>query len=230
MSKENELEIFKSDEFGEVRALLINGKHYFCASDVAKTLGYAKPNNAINTHCMAITKHDISTKYGNIIEMAFIPEEDILLLINKNRKLSSVQKIKIIEEFKNIGIISKSYIPVISRKEIEFGEKIEEILEIAFSKVKNYVDENNANLITKVIKQYPILDYKIDFYLPFFHIGIEYDESQHEYKINDDNKRQKEIEEHFNNNNSYINFIRVKEGKENQFIGEFIGNLMTFSL
>ena len=27
-----------------------------------------------------------------------------------------------------------------------------------------------------------------------------------------------------------INYIRVKEGKENQFIGEFIGNLMNFSL
>ena len=40
----------------------------------------------------------------------------------------------------------------------------------------------------------------------------------------------KEIEKYFEDNDSSINIIRVKEGKENQFNGEFIGNLMNFSL
>lgn len=47
----NELEIFKNEEFGEIRTALINDKAYFCGNDVAKALGYAKPNNAVSTHC-----------------------------------------------------------------------------------------------------------------------------------------------------------------------------------
>lgn len=223
------LEVFNDEEFGKIRTLLIDEKPYFCASDVAKALGYSNPNKAVNDHCRAIVKRPIKIS-GKMQDINFIPEEDIALLISRNRKLSSIQKNKIIEELKNNGVISKSYIPVISRKEIEFGEKIEKILEIAFNKVKDYVDENNANIITELIRQYPVLNYKIDFYLPFFHIGIEYDEKEHKYKTEDDDKRQKDIEQYFDNNNSYINFIRVKEGNENQFIGEFIGNLMTFSL
>ncbi|MCR0428123.1 hypothetical protein MKA34_23255, partial [[Clostridium] innocuum] len=36
-----ELQIFKNDEFGEVRTTIIDGKPYFCGSDVAKALGYS---------------------------------------------------------------------------------------------------------------------------------------------------------------------------------------------
>ena len=73
----NTLEIFKNEEFGEVRTLLIEDKPYFCASDVAKALGYAKPNNAISTHCRATLKQGIATKQGNYSEMIFIPEGDV---------------------------------------------------------------------------------------------------------------------------------------------------------
>lgn len=47
----NKLEIFKNEEFGEVRTSIIDGKPYFCGSDVAKALGYARPNEAVSTHC-----------------------------------------------------------------------------------------------------------------------------------------------------------------------------------
>ncbi len=33
-----------------------NGKIYFCGFDVAKALGYAKPNNAISAHCKGTLK------------------------------------------------------------------------------------------------------------------------------------------------------------------------------
>lgn len=54
--KNNELEIFKNEEFGEIRTLIVDDKPYFCASDVAKALGYTNPNKAVNDHCRAITK------------------------------------------------------------------------------------------------------------------------------------------------------------------------------
>ena len=52
----NELQIFKNNDFGEIRTLEEDGKILFCASDVAKSLGYAKPQNAITTHCKGALK------------------------------------------------------------------------------------------------------------------------------------------------------------------------------
>lgn len=49
-------EIFKfqsaeEQTFSEVRTLEIDGKIYFCATDVAKVLGYVNPRDAIVRHC-----------------------------------------------------------------------------------------------------------------------------------------------------------------------------------
>lgn len=46
----NNIKIFKNIEFGEIRTLEQDGKPLFCGSDVAKALGYAKPQNAIDAH------------------------------------------------------------------------------------------------------------------------------------------------------------------------------------
>ena len=46
----NEIEIFKNEEFGQVRTMLINNEHYFVGKDVAEILGYANPQKAIRTH------------------------------------------------------------------------------------------------------------------------------------------------------------------------------------
>ena len=46
----NEIRLFHNDEFGEVRTMLIEGKAWFVGKDVAITLGYAKPQNAISIH------------------------------------------------------------------------------------------------------------------------------------------------------------------------------------
>lgn len=86
----NELEIFKNEEFGEIRTLFINGKPYFCANDVAKSLGYAKPNNAVLTHCRATLKQGIPIS-GKIQDVNFIPEGDVYRLIMKS-KLPSAEK------------------------------------------------------------------------------------------------------------------------------------------
>ena len=46
----NEIQLFHNDEFGEIRTLLIDGEPWFVGKDVADTLGYAKPQNAISIH------------------------------------------------------------------------------------------------------------------------------------------------------------------------------------
>ena len=76
----NEIQIFNSSEFGEIRTVEIDNKPYFMASDVAKSLGYSNPNKAINDHCRAITKCSIPIS-GKMQEVNFIPEGDIYRLV-----------------------------------------------------------------------------------------------------------------------------------------------------
>lgn len=43
--------VFENKDFGKVRTADIDNKIYFCGSDVAKALGYARPNDSISAHC-----------------------------------------------------------------------------------------------------------------------------------------------------------------------------------
>lgn len=90
----NEMQIFTNSEFGSVRTLDIDGKTYFCGSDVAKALGYSNPRKAIIDHCKGVTKRDVGVQTGiksdgtpamQTVEMSFIPEGDIYRLIIKSQ-------------------------------------------------------------------------------------------------------------------------------------------------
>lgn len=86
----NELQIFNSEEFGQVRTVEINGKPYFVANDVAKALEYVETAKAIRTHCKGVSEMDIPSK-GGIQCMKIIPEGDIYRLIVRS-KLPSAEK------------------------------------------------------------------------------------------------------------------------------------------
>lgn len=86
----NELQIFNSEEFGQVRTVEINGKPYFVANDVAKALGYVETAKAIRTHCKGVSEMDIPSK-GGVQCMKIIPEGDIYRLIVRS-KLPSAEK------------------------------------------------------------------------------------------------------------------------------------------
>ena len=94
----NELEIFKNEEFGEVKTLLINDVPYFCANDIAKALGYKRAADAVSTHCKGSVKHRYLTNGGEQ-EAKFIPEGDVYRLIMKS-KLPSAEKFEswVVEE------------------------------------------------------------------------------------------------------------------------------------
>lgn len=87
---ENKLEIFKNEEFGEVRTVIIDEKPYFVANDVAKSLGYKRPADAVTAHCKVSVKYRYLTKGGNQ-EIKIIPEGDVYRLIMKS-KLPSAEK------------------------------------------------------------------------------------------------------------------------------------------
>lgn len=86
----NELQIFNSEEFGDIRTTEIDGKPYFVGTDVAKALGYSNPRKAILDHCKGVTKRDTPTSSG-IQSMSYINEGDLYRLIMKS-KLPSAEK------------------------------------------------------------------------------------------------------------------------------------------
>lgn len=87
----NDLQIFKSEQFGEIRTLEDeSGKVLFCGSDVAKALGYASPANAITAHCKGVTVSMTPTA-GGLQPTKFIPEGDVYRLITHS-KLPAAQQ------------------------------------------------------------------------------------------------------------------------------------------
>lgn len=86
----NELKIFNSEEFGDIRTAEIDGKPYFVGTDVAKALGYNNPRDAVSRHCKGVVKRDTPTSSG-IQSMSYINEGDLYRLIMKS-KLPSAEK------------------------------------------------------------------------------------------------------------------------------------------
>lgn len=96
----NELEAFKNEEFGTVRTLSEGDDILFCASDVAKALGYTNPRKAVGDHCPHVTKRDVGVQTGikadgtvstQTVGVSFIPEGDVYRLIVRS-KLPSAEK------------------------------------------------------------------------------------------------------------------------------------------
>lgn len=86
----NSLQIFNSEEFGEIRTIEIGGKPYFVANDVARALGYKRPADAVTAHCKGSVKHRYLTDGGEQ-ELKVIPEGDIYRLTVRS-KLPSAEK------------------------------------------------------------------------------------------------------------------------------------------
>ena len=90
----NQIEIFKNDEFGEIRTLTINNEPYFVGKDVASVLGYKEPRSAVSKKVdeedRGVSK--IATPSGTQ-EMTVINESGLYSLILSS-KLPSAKKFK----------------------------------------------------------------------------------------------------------------------------------------
>lgn len=80
---DNEIILFKHDEFGEIRTLNINGEPWFVGKDIAEVLGYAKTRNAIAKHVDGEDKKDapIQGVLGGTQNMTIINESGLYSLI-----------------------------------------------------------------------------------------------------------------------------------------------------
>lgn len=90
----NNLEVFKNEEFGEVRTITIDDEPYFVGKDVAKILGYSNTRKALSDHVdnedKGVTKCDT---LGGTQEMTVINESGLYSLI-LGSKLPTARKFK----------------------------------------------------------------------------------------------------------------------------------------
>ena len=89
-----ELQVFSNQEFGDVRAVEVDGKPYVVGVDVARALDYANPSKAVIDHCKGISKLGIPSA-GGIQETNVIQEGDIYRLIVKAADQSRNPDIKV---------------------------------------------------------------------------------------------------------------------------------------
>ena len=91
---ENNLMVFKNEEFGEIRSLEINNEPYFVGNEIATILGYKNTRDALMRHVdeedKDVVKYDT---LGGKQEMIVINESGLYSLIMSS-KLSSAKKFK----------------------------------------------------------------------------------------------------------------------------------------
>lgn len=90
----NELKVFNSEEFGDVRTVTINGDPWFVGKDVAAALGFTNPRDSISTHVFDEDKgvESIDT-LGGKQKMTVINESGLYALVFGSR-LKSAQRFK----------------------------------------------------------------------------------------------------------------------------------------
>lgn len=82
----NKLQTFHHPQFGKVELVVIDGKEWFGATQVALALGYANPHDAISKHCRqeGVAFREVLTN-GGVQQMKFIDEGNLYRLIVKSR-------------------------------------------------------------------------------------------------------------------------------------------------
>lgn len=87
----NEIKLFTSHQFGEIRtATNESGDPLFCLADCAKALGYLRPADAVNDHCKGVAILPTPTN-GGIQQIKFGKESEVYRLVMRS-KLPDAEK------------------------------------------------------------------------------------------------------------------------------------------
>ena len=155
----NKLQIFNNPDFGEVRTLEENGKVLFCGSDVAKGLGYSRPNDALAAHCRYTVKCSIPHPQSpdKAIEMSFIPESDLYRLVFSS-KLPNAERFTdwVTEEV--LPSIRRNGGYIAGQEQMSPEELMARALDVAHNIIRR-LETENSNLTVKNAIMAPKADY-----------------------------------------------------------------------
>ena len=155
----NKLQIFNNPDFGEVRTLEKNGKVLFCGSDVAKALGYSRPNDALAAHCRYTVKCSIPHPQSpdKAIEMSFIPESDLYRLVFSS-KLPNAERFTdwVTEEV--LPSIRRNGGYIAGQEQMSPEELMARALDVAHNIIRRLESENSSLTVKNAIMA-PKADY-----------------------------------------------------------------------
>lgn len=138
----NELQIFKNEEFGEIRTLEINNEPYFVGKDIAEILGYERTDNAIRKHVENEDKlmHPISAS-GQSRNMTLINESGLYSLIMSS-KLPRAKKFKRWVTNEVLPAIRKTGGYIVGEENMNEDELVLKAMTVLNKKVENLKEKN----------------------------------------------------------------------------------------
>ena len=141
----NNIQIFNSPEFGEIRTVMIDGKPWFVGRDVAMALGYKKVTEAIQTN----VEDEDSTLVGvsdanNHMQQTRVINESGLYSLIFGSKLESAKKFKrwvtseVLPQLRESGVYGASQLPAMTTAEqikllaqgnVELNQRVDSLAE-----------------------------------------------------------------------------------------------------
>lgn len=139
----NNLQIFKNNEFGEIRSLEINNKPYFVGKDIAEILIYREPHKAIVNHVEEDDriKHPIIDELGRNQETWIINESGLYSLIMSS-KLPSAKKFKKWVTSEVLPAIRKTGGYIAGEENMTEDELVLKAMNVLNAKVENLKQKN----------------------------------------------------------------------------------------
>ena len=121
MENEMKVEVFKNEQFGEIRVLEKGGEPWFVGKDVAEMLGYSNSRDALKKH--------IDEEDKGVAKCDTLRGRQILTIINESGLYSLILSSKLAEAKKFKRWVTNEVLPTIRRHGAYLtGDKIEEIL------------------------------------------------------------------------------------------------------
>lgn len=130
----NELQIFNSEEFGDIRTVTIENEPWFVGKDVATALGYSNPQKAVRDHISEEDRgvNEMDTPSGRQ-NLAIINESGLYALIFGS-KLESAKRFKhwvtseVLPAIRKTGAYQNDQkIQLLAQGNVELTEKIEKV-------------------------------------------------------------------------------------------------------
>lgn len=139
----NNLQIFKNNEFGEIRSLEINNEPYFVGKDIAEILIYKEPHKAIVSH----VEDDDRIKYPIIDELGrnqetWIINESGLYSLIMSSKLPSAKKFKKWVTSEVLPTIRKTGGYIAGEENMTEDELVLKAMNVLNAKVENLKQKN----------------------------------------------------------------------------------------
>lgn len=89
----SQMQSFNHQAFGDLPVVVIEGKEWFGATQVARALGYSNPHDALSKHCRkdGVAFREVIDSLGRAQQLKFINEGNLYRLITKS-KLPTAEK------------------------------------------------------------------------------------------------------------------------------------------